>query len=80
LAQIQSAALDRHAAIQGVKISTYKADLIVEDSVIVEIKAVSTLIDRHAAQAMHYLTATRRKLAILINFGAESLQTRRIVR
>ena len=65
---------------KGVKLSTYSADIIVENKVIVEIKAVSTLVDRHLAQTLHYLAGTGLKLGILINFGAQSLETRRVVR
>jgi len=39
------------------------------DSVVVEIKAVSKLIDEHKAQLLNYLNATRRPVGLLINFG-----------
>ena len=58
----------------------YSADIMVEDEIIVEVKAVSALIDRHVAQALHYLAGTRKRLALLINFGPHSLETRRVVR
>jgi len=46
----------------------------------VEIKAVSSLNDAHEAQALNYLAATGFRLALLLNFGAESLQRKRVVR
>ena len=64
---------------KGVELSAYSADVVVNHAIVVEIKAVSAFSDRHSAQALHYLTATRLRLAILINFGAQSLQTKRIV-
>jgi GxxExxY protein len=61
-------------------VGQYAADFVIEDQSILEIKAVSNLTKSHEAQAHHYLAATRLKLAILINFGAESLQQKRVVR
>jgi GxxExxY protein len=58
----------------------YIADFVVEKKIIVEIKAVSNLNSSHQAQALNYLAATGYKLAILLNFGATSLQQRRVVR
>lgn len=61
-------------------IGDYIADMVVEDKIILELKAVSAISPAHEAQAHHYLAATGLKLAILLNFGAESLQRKRIVR
>ncbi len=48
---------------------TYKADFICYDKIIVELKAVSDLIDEHRAQVINYLNATSLQLGLLINFG-----------
>jgi GxxExxY protein len=56
------------------------ADFAVEDKIILEPKAVSALTRAHEAQAHHYLAAAGSRLAILLNFGAPSLQQRRVVR
>jgi GxxExxY protein len=64
---------------KGQLVGEYQADLIVDGKIIVELKVVSTLNTAHAAQARHYLAATGLRLAILINFGPPSLQTKRIV-
>ena len=56
------------------------ADLVIDGKFIVEIKAVSRFNPSHEAQAIHYLAATGLQLAIIINFGAGSLDYRRIVR
>lgn len=58
----------------------YIADLVIEEQIILELKAVSAISPVHEAQAHHYLAATGLKLAIILNFGAESLQQKRIVR
>ena len=48
---------------------TYKPDFICFEKIIVEIKAVSNLIDEHRAQLLNYLHATGYKVGLLINFG-----------
>jgi hypothetical protein len=45
-----------------------------------EIKARTTPIAEHHAQALHYLTATGLRLALLLNFGTRSVQFKRIIR
>ena len=65
---------------KGVLVGDYEADMVVEDKVILEIKAVSRLLERHRAQALNYLAATGMRLALLLNFGSESLQRERVVR
>ena len=59
---------------RGVRVGNYQADIIVEKSLILELKAVSTLVARHEAQLVNYLTATGVDDGLLINFGAPSLQ------
>jgi GxxExxY protein len=61
-------------------IGSYEADFVIEGQIILELKAVSAINAAHEAQAHHYLAATGLKLAIILNFGAESLQQKRIVR
>jgi GxxExxY protein len=65
---------------KGVLVGEYEADFVVEEKIILEIKAMSKLHPKHKAQAHHYLAATGLRLAILINFGASSLQHQRIVK
>ncbi len=67
-------------AYKSVLVGHYEADFVVEDKIILEIKAVAILNLKHEAQAIHYLTATGWRLALLVNFGAESLEHRRIVK
>jgi GxxExxY protein len=62
------------------KVGEYRADFLVDGKIILEIKATAALIPEHYAQALHYLAATRLRLALLLNFGARSLQFKRIIR
>ena len=50
-------------------IQTFNPDFICYDKIILEIKAVSELCDEHRAQVLNYLSATDRKLGLLVNFG-----------
>jgi GxxExxY protein len=65
---------------KGVNIGDYEADFVIEDKIVLEIKAVSALHPRHEAQAHHYLAVTGLRLAILLNFGAGSLEQQRVVK
>lgn len=59
----------------------YEADLIVLDKIIVELKAVKTILPEHEAQLLHYLKSTGRRVGYLVNFGAfPQLDWRRRVR
>jgi GxxExxY protein len=62
------------------EIGTRRVDFFVEDSVIVELKAVSQLEDFHLAQAINYLEAYRVEVGLLINFGAKHLEYRRVIK
>ena len=57
----------------------YKVDFICGDDVLVEVKALSALTDRETAQLLHYLKAAGIRRGLLLNFGAESLQCKRLV-
>lgn len=65
---------------KGFLVGEYVADFVIGGRVIVEIKSVSQFNSAHEAQAMHYLAATGHRLAILLNFGSQKLEQRRIVR
>ena len=65
---------------KGDIIGVYKADLVIDGKIVVEIKGISNLNASHQAQAFHYLAATGLELATLINFGAGSLEYRRVVK
>ena len=61
----------------GFELGEYVADMIV-DGVLVELKAASTLLPVHEAQLLNYLTATGIKHGLLINFGSEKFQCRKL--
>ena len=58
----------------GVRVGDYRADVIVEDCLILELKASVSLNKRHEAQLVNYLAATGIDDGMLFNFGTESLQ------
>ena len=64
---------------KGVMVGEYIADLVVEDSVIIEVKAVKVLEQIHAAQCLNYLKATGYHVCLLINFGTPKAGIKRIV-
>ena len=63
-----------------VQVGTRRADFIVEDQVVVELKALIKLEDVHLAQALNYLQAYKIDKGLLINFGAKSLEVKRLFR
>jgi len=58
----------------GVNVGTRRADFVVANKVIVELKALTNLEDVHLAQAKNYVVAYKFEKGLLINFGATSLQ------
>ena len=59
---------------EGIEVGTRRADFVVENKVIVELKALINLEDVHLAQAKNYVVAYDFSKGLLINFGATSLQ------
>jgi GxxExxY protein len=60
-------------------VGEYVADLVVNDALIVELKAVSCVLNLHHAQCLNYLRATSLPLALLLNFGRPRLEVHRVV-
>ncbi len=58
----------------------YIADFICFEEVIVELKALSELSNNHISQVLNYLKATNKKIALLINFGTDRLEYKRIIK
>lgn len=65
---------------RGKPVGDFYADLLVDDKVIVELKALPTLTPQHEAQIINYLHATRIPVGLLVNFGNPKLQYRRFTR
>ena len=63
----------------GVLVGDYVADLLVEDTVLVDAKSASVLTDVHLAQCLTDLKATGLKVCLLINFGSSSVEVKRVV-
>ncbi len=63
---------------KGYNIGKRRVDFFVENLIMVEIKAVIDLEDVHLAQAMNYVEAYNLEIGLLINFGAKSLQHKRV--
>ena len=65
---------------RGVSVGDFFADIIVEDRVILELKAVKQLAPEHKAQLINYLKATGVDVGLLINFGNPKLEYKRFYR
>lgn len=59
---------------KGHDVGDFSADIYVNKSLIVELKAVRNILDEHEAQFVNYLSATSTEECVLVNFGAPSLQ------
>jgi len=64
---------------EGLVVGRRRVDFLVEDKVAVEIKALSEITDAHIAQGLNYLEVQQLEIGLLINFGAKSLQFKRLV-
>jgi len=65
---------------EGIQVGTQRDDFIVAGKVMVELKAIIKLEDVHLAHALNYLTAYQVEKGLLINFGATSLEVKRLFR
>jgi GxxExxY protein len=70
--------IDQTIHYEGIEVGTRRADFVVEGNVIVELKALINLEDVHLAQAKNYVVAYNLPIGLLINFGANSLQFKKI--
>lgn len=63
---------------RGQCVGEFFADIIVEDKVVVELKAVKALLPEHQAQVINYLKATGKKVGLLVNFGRPKVEVKRL--
>jgi GxxExxY protein len=63
---------------EGQVVGEYFSDLLIEDRVIVELKAVRNLLPEHEAQLLNYLNATQYEVGLLLNFGIKPQVKRKI--
>ena len=59
--------------------NSYRADFVVWNKILFEAKAVEQLIDAHVKQVLNYLAASKLRLGLLVNFGADSLEWKRVI-
>lgn len=62
----------------GIEVGTRRADFVIDDKIIVELKALPEIENLHIAQIRNYLVAYNFPIGLLINFGGESLQFKKI--
>jgi len=62
----------------GENIGTRRADFLIDEKVMLELKALTKLEDVHLAQALNYLEAYKLEIGLLINFGVKSLEFKRL--
>jgi len=63
----------------GKKVGSRRVDFLLEDRIPIELKAIVALEDVHIAQAKNYLEAFNLRVGLLINFGAKSLEVKRLI-
>ena len=66
--------VDQKIYYQNIEVGTRRADFVIENKLVVELKALVNLEDVHLAQAKNYVVAYNFDKGLLINFGAVSLQ------
>jgi GxxExxY protein len=64
---------------EDIHVGRRRVDFLIENKVVVELKALSQLTDAHFAQALNYLEAMNLEVGLLINFGSKSLEVKRLV-
>jgi len=57
----------------------YRADFVIWDKLLFEAKAVEQLTDSHVKQVLNYLAASKLRLGLLVNFGGDSLEWKRVI-
>ena len=60
-------------------VGSFRTDIVVDDAIILELKAVTVLSDLFKRQTLSYLKASGLRLALLLNFGGSKLETVRII-
>lgn len=63
----------------GITVGDYRMDRMVQDAVVVELKAAKAIDERHLAQCRNFLRGSGYKLCLLINFGTPRIEVKRVV-
>ena len=64
---------------KGVPVGDYFADILVDDSLVIELKCVERLANEHMAQCINYLRASGKSICLLVNFQRPKVEWKRIV-
>jgi GxxExxY protein len=64
---------------RGSMVGLFYVDIIVEDLVIIEVKAVKAMLPEHEAQLLNYLKATKFKVGLIVNFGKSKMEWKRMI-
>ena len=67
-----------HVYYHGQQVGEYTADLIVEDVILLELKAANKIVEDHAAQLLNYLKATNIEVGLVLNFGSTAEFRRKV--
>ncbi len=62
------------------EVGVFTADIIVENTIIVELKSIKRLIQAHEVQLVNYLVATNKPVGLLLNFGERKVEVKRKVK
>ena len=63
---------------RGIEVGVYYADIIVDNTIIIELKAAESLVEEHELQLINYLKATQIEIGLLLNFGKSPQIKRKI--
>ena len=69
-----------HICYKGQSVGYYVADFVIEDKLLLELKATRQLTQNHEAQTLNYLNVSGITVGLLLNFGSPSLQVKRLVK
>ena len=64
---------------EGEIVGEYRADILVDETIVLELKTADKVVDIHRAQMLHYLQATGIKLGMILNFGSKNFEYERLV-
>lgn len=64
---------------EGQCVGDYMADIIVDDKIILELEAAKAINDAHVVQVLNYLKATGLRLGLVLNFGVEKMDFKRLI-
>jgi len=69
-----------HVFYDDENVGEFFADIIVKNTIILELKSVRRVVKAHEVQLVNYLTATRKSVGLILNFGSEKVEVKRKVR